>query len=59
MWRPYSIRPKIIAIIEFKIYHTKNDNFDLPTTKDKAIFRIFLQKTTDTSSFLTKDEVFL
>ena len=45
----YSLSPKIITTIEFKIYLTKEYNFDLPTTKDKIIFEIFSQKTTNTS----------
>jgi len=45
----YSLHPKIIATIEFKIYPTKNANFELPTTKDKAISETFSQKTSNTS----------
>ena len=46
----YSLRLKINTIIEFKLCPTKNTTFDPPTTKDKAISEIFLQKTTNTSS---------
>jgi len=45
----YSLHPKINTILEFKIYPTKNINFDPPTTEDKPIFRRFSQKTTNTS----------
>jgi len=45
----YSLRPKINAILEFKICPTKNINFDPPTTKDKAVSGRFSQKTTNTS----------
>ena len=45
----YSLRPKINAILEFKICPTKNVNFDPPTTKDKPISGRFSEKTTNTS----------
>ena len=47
---PDSLHPKIIAIIEFKIYPIKNANFHLTTIKNKIIFEIFLQKTINMSS---------
>jgi len=37
MKNEYSIGPKIIGTIEFKIYPKKLANFDISTTKDKAI----------------------
>ena len=41
----YSLRPKINAILEFKICPTKIVNFDPPTTKrDKPSFRKILTK---------------
>jgi hypothetical protein len=43
----YSICSKIIVILEFEFYFTKNANFDPPTTKDKIIFERFSKKTTN------------
>jgi len=40
----YSLRSKIIVILEFKFYFTKNANFDPLTTKDKIIFGRFSKK---------------
>jgi len=41
----YSLCPKIIAHLEFKIYPTKECYFDQTTTKDKNFQRLLTKKT--------------
>ena len=50
----YSLRPKINATIEFKIYPKKLANFDLPTTQYKIIPEDSHKKQLTTHSLFTK-----
>ena len=52
----YSLHSKIIVILEFKFYFTKNANFDPPTMKDKIIFGRFSKKTTNCQLLTTSQK---
>lgn len=54
----YSVRPKIIVTIEFKIYSIKIANFDLPITKRLNNFQKILsyKKQLTPHSFIAKDK---